>query len=390
MFQTNMWCYMWDLVDEGIDEVLDRLLGEAGVTGISVATFYHSVDQVRPHARISPRSFRSPGGAQFQPQADRYTNTRMRPVVASWLKKGNPLVQLADACQKKGLTLRGWTVCCHSSLMVKKYESCAAKNVFGDIDPTWLCPVNPDVREYLRAMVEDLSENYPFETIELERPSFQERPHSHAHHKVGPELGEVGHWLFNLCFCESCRQAAKDDGIEVEAAAEAASSTLERIYYHGEPLAESTAEIIDQVPALGEYTDWRCAKVTSLVEMVRQSCECRIVIHRAGERLVAAADFKAIGPHCHATLTNCPYPYDDKAIELTISEALEDTGNIGHVELGFSACLPMCPDSATLVRSLSHAARLGVPSVNIYNYGMIPLPRMEWIRQATRYARRES
>lgn len=25
MFQTNMWCYLWDLVDEGIDEVLNRL-----------------------------------------------------------------------------------------------------------------------------------------------------------------------------------------------------------------------------------------------------------------------------------------------------------------------------------------------------------------------------
>ena len=78
MFQTNLWCYLWDLVDEGIDPVLDRLQGEAGATGVSVATCYHSVDQLRPHPGISPRTFRSAGGAQFQPASDRYAATRIR------------------------------------------------------------------------------------------------------------------------------------------------------------------------------------------------------------------------------------------------------------------------------------------------------------------------
>ena len=34
MFQATMRVYLWDLVDEGIDDVLDRLKGEAGITGI--------------------------------------------------------------------------------------------------------------------------------------------------------------------------------------------------------------------------------------------------------------------------------------------------------------------------------------------------------------------
>ncbi|UCD28558.1 MAG: hypothetical protein JSV03_15990 [Planctomycetota bacterium] len=390
MFQTNMWCYLWDLVDEGIDKVLDRLQGEAGITGISVATFYHSVDQLRPHAGVLPKRFLSPGGAQFQPQADRYTGTRIKPAAASWLKKSNPLAKVAEACEKRKLALRGWTVCCHSSLMVSKYSNGAVKNVFGDIDPTWLCPINPDVREYLRAMVEDLSGNYPFETIELERPTFQERPHSHAHYKVGIELGEVGHWLSDLCFCESCRQAAVDDGIDAGAAAKAAGAALEKIFAGGDPLEQSIEEFMGDVPVLSDYVDWRCAKVASLVETIKQSCKCRIVVHRAGGRFVAAADFKTIGPYCDATLSNCPHPYTDQTIDETVNEALKDTGEISHVELGFNAFSPFCPDSATLVRSVSHVAKLGVPSVNIYNYGLIPLSRMEWIRRATRYAGREA
>ena len=209
MFQVNLWCYLWDLVDEGIDQVLDRLKGEAGATGISVATCYHSIDQLRCHPGVSPRTFRSAGGAQFQPDASSYEGTRIRPVVATWLGKRNPLAALADACQKRGLKLRGWTVCCHSSLGVARHPTCAVKDVFGDPNPTWLCPVNPDVREYLRAMVDDLTRNYAFDAIELERPSFDANPHAHAHHKIGFELGDVGRWLYHLCFCESCRQAAE-------------------------------------------------------------------------------------------------------------------------------------------------------------------------------------
>jgi hypothetical protein len=275
-------------------------------------------------------------------------------------------------------------------LMVSKYGNCAVKNVFGDIDPTWLCPVNPDVREYLRAMVEDLSENYPFDGIELERPTFQERVHWHAHHKVGMELGEVGAWLFNLCFCESCRQSAGDDGIDVESAAGSTSAALEKIYADGEPPTQSIGEFIGEWPIVGDYVDWRCARVASLVESIQQSCKCRVVVHRAGGRFVAGADFKSIGPCCDATISNCPDPYMNETIDAVVNEALADTGEVGRVELGFSACWPQCPDSATLVRSVSHAAKLGVGSVNIYNYGLLPLARLEWIRRATRYAGREA
>mgnify|MGYP005863561923 CR=1 FL=1 len=86
-FEINLWCYPWDLVDEGIDRVLDRLQGEAGVTGVSVATHYHAVDQLRPHGSVAPRRFRSAGGAQFQPEAAAYAATRYRPVVAQWLRR---------------------------------------------------------------------------------------------------------------------------------------------------------------------------------------------------------------------------------------------------------------------------------------------------------------
>ncbi len=388
MFQSNLWCYLWDLVDEGIDDTLDRLIGEAGVTGISIATTYHSIDQLRPHPGVTPRRFRSPGGLAFQPHMEKYVDARIRPIIASWLGARNPLTDLGEACAKRGLTLRGWTVCCHSSLLAGRHESCAVKNVFGDIDPTWLCPVNPDVGEYLNLLIEDLCNHYPFETIELERPSFQYRPHVHAHHKVGVELGETGQWLYRLCFCASCRRAAEKDSVDVEAAVHATTRTLEEIFKTGSPRTEIPEHFAAAHPELMDFVDWRCRRVARLIASLRQVCTARLVVHRDGDRYLSATDWPSIARHCDATLSTCPH--DDDTIRSTVETALSDTGDIRHVELGFKATAPDCPDSQTLVRSAATAVAAGVRSINIYNYGLLSLDRLEWIRQTTRYAQREA
>lgn len=389
MFEVNMWTYPWDLVDEGIHQALDQLKGQAGVTGVSLAVTYHSIEQLRPHPGVAPQTFRSPGGAQFQPVPELYAATRIRPVVAGWLKKSNPLAPISEACDKLGLKLRAWTVCCHGSAIVARYPAFAMKDVFGDSSANWLCPVNPDVREYLRALVEDLSTHYLFDTIELERPSFPEKLHSHAHHKTGVVLGPVGEFLYNLCFCESCRQAAKRDGVNVEAAASAATEGLAAILSDRDSEASSRESFLSENPDLAAFVDWRCGQVASLVEMLKQTAECRVVVHRVGDRYMAATDWRAVAGACDGLLAPCSYAGDD-AMKTLVQEVRGDTGNPAGVELSFNACSPQCPSAEAFVSAVAGAAKLGVRSVNIYNYGLLPLKRMEWIRRASRYAQREA
>jgi hypothetical protein len=172
MFNTHVSCHLWDFAAEGIDAVLDRLRGEAGAVGVSVTVCSPRVALFRPHAGVSPRTFRSEGGLQFQPDKSAYGDTRMKPVVAEWLRKVNPLAAVAETCARLGLVLRGRVVCGHSEALVSRFDTAAVKDVFGDIHPAWLCPSNPDVREYLRAVVADLSKSYPFDTLEVAAASF--------------------------------------------------------------------------------------------------------------------------------------------------------------------------------------------------------------------------
>lgn len=389
MFQTNLWCYLWDLVDEGIDDVLDRLKGEAGATGISVAVNYHSVDQIRPHGPAEARRFRSAGGAQFQPNAAHYASTRMRPVVAEWLRKGNPLAAVGDACAKRGMNLRGWLVCTHGSVTVGRYPNCAVKDALGQVSPNWLCPSNLDVREYLRGMVEDLSHNYPFEAIELERATFPTDVHTHYHDKVGVEFGTAGDWLRSLCLCESCRQGGSRDGLDMVKVASRVEELLERVLAGDEPIGQSVEELVDAEPLLEDFAAWRCGQITSLIKLLKTSCRSRLVVHRSGDRFWAGTDFAAIGPQCDALL---PIFYDPdlEVLNKLVHAASKEMGGTDRVELGLSACTPPCSGPDLLVAAMKRAVELGVRSVNVYNYGMIPLSRLEWIHQATRYARREA
>lgn len=389
MFQTNMWTYLWDLVDEGIDQALDRLKGEAGVTGVSLAVTYHSIEQLRPHPGVSPRTFHSPGGAQFQPASELYAASRIRPVVAPWIKKANPLAAVSDGCEKRGLRLRAWTICCHGDAAIVRYPASAMKDVFGDPSATWMCPINPDVREYLRALVEDLTTHYLFDTIELERPSFPEKLHSHAHYKTGVALGPVGEFLYNLCFCESCRQSAKRDGIDVEAAAAIVSKGLETILSDGALKAALPEEFVLSKPDLAAFIDWRCRQVTSLVAMLKQISSRRVVVHRVGDRYMAATDWREVGGACDGLLAPCSYS-GEEAMKTLVQEVSADTGSPAGVELSFNACTPPCPNAETFVSAIAGAAKLGVRSVDVYNYGLLPIQRMEWVRRASRYAQREA
>jgi len=386
--QTNLWSYLWDLVDGGIDDVLDYLQGEMGITGLSVATSYPEIDQLRPRDAIKPRIFRSAGGVQFQPQSAHYHSTRMRPVVAAWLKKSNPLTAVAEACAKRHLRLRAWHVCCDSPVTASRYAGNTVKNVFGDSSRRWLCPANPDVREYLRATVEDLSEHYPFETIELDRLSFPSAKRGMAPLQTGIDLGEMGTWLTDLCFCESCRQSATREGIDVEAASQSAQATLRQLFDTGETTQLPLHEFIADQPALQTYVSWRCEQVTSLVHTIKQACRCRLVVHRKGTSLREATDFTAIAQQCDGLLTSCS-PLEGEMLESQIGSTCQQTGDINRVELGLTACSPACPNYDTLVRAMSEAARQGIRRIGIANYGLLPAPRLAWIRQATRYAQRE-
>ena len=218
----SLWAYVWDVVDEGADSIIPTLKNEIGLNTLSVATCYHSVDHLRVH-RLENNFYSSQAAIYFQPDQSLYKNTRIEPPVSPLAEETNPLRGISDSCEQHGMKLSSWTVCLHNSTIGRNQPEVAQRDVFGN--PCWhaLCPANEDVREYMRALVTDLTTNYNFATVELESCDYQGGRHYHGHEKIGIPLGETDRLLLGLCFCESCRKRAVAEGIDVAAVADSVS-----------------------------------------------------------------------------------------------------------------------------------------------------------------------
>ena len=76
----GMYVYPWDLAEEGIDVVVDRLL-EAGINTVNVTASYHAGKFLRPHAPRRRVMFPDDGTVYFRPSPARYRDTPLRPLM---------------------------------------------------------------------------------------------------------------------------------------------------------------------------------------------------------------------------------------------------------------------------------------------------------------------
>ncbi len=385
MFAVNLECYLWDLLDDGVEQVLDRLKGQVGVTGISVPALCPPLEQLRPHPGSGPHVFRTEGGAMWQADPTFYAGTRLRPSPAGWLRKRDPLNQVAAGCRERGLSLRVAIDACNSPAIVERHPLSAVKDAFGE-PVAWMCPNNPDVREFLSAVLAEWSARGAA-SIELGNAHFPCLRPGHPEAHEGLDLGPQGRWLYSLCFCESCRHLATRDGFEFDALHGLARSRLEHALNEGEPLG-SPADLFEE-PLVAGFLTWRARQIVALHAALRKACSCELVLHQAGTPECDGTDWSALAGLTDRMMVRCVEP-SIHLIEDAISYGLRVAHDPGRIELGLSVGAYACPDSQVLVAGLRHAAARGVAGASLANYGLLPLGRLEWIRNAIRYAQRET
>ena len=247
MFDVRMICYPWDLEDEGVDEVLNRLQGELGVVGVSVFAAGAPACQVRRRPETDPRVFETRGGLFFQPNDSHYVNTRCKPLAAEWLKARNPLAKISEVCRRRDIRFRVLIDTRRMGRFAARFPTLAVKSVFDDVSPERMCFGNSEVRELLRGVIGDLKAQFDPSAVELR---YLDRP---GDGDVGERsgtarlLGEAGRSLLGVCFCESCRRGALDGRVDVEAAHGEARALLGRALAESRPIAGTLAR--DNPPA---------------------------------------------------------------------------------------------------------------------------------------------
>ena len=377
----SLWAYVWDIVDEDIDSIIPTLKNEIGLNTLSVATCYHSVDHLRVH-RLENNFYSSQAAIYFQPDRSLYGNTRIEPPVSPVAEEMNPLRGISDVCERHGMKLSSWTVCLHNSTIGRNHPEVAQRDAFGN--PCWhaLCPANEDVREYMRAVVTDLTTNYNFATVELESCDYQGGRHYHGHEKIGIPLGETDRLLLGLCFCESCRKRGDAEGIDVAAVANGVRSELAASFESGDPIEIEFDEFCDKVPDTRAYLEMRESVVSSLIADIKSVSKASISSMAMGDQRYSGLNTEGVRDIADWFEILC-YTPSQESVEASVKNAADlMNGEVNRVWVGTCAYPPASPNAETLAANVSAVAELGVRAVSFYNYGIMPKRNLQWVKAA--------
>lgn len=155
--ETSLFTFATDLHDEGLDTVLGNLQDRAGVDGLTMAVAYHDARDLFPHNPVHKVRYLEGGAVFFWPDEERYEGLQLQPRVAELARSGDPLGDLCVAASDRGMSVNAWAVFLHNDRLGFSHPECATQNAFGDRYLTDLCPSNPEVRTYARALVSDIA-----------------------------------------------------------------------------------------------------------------------------------------------------------------------------------------------------------------------------------------
>lgn len=402
--ETSAFAFATDLADEGVDAVLDNLQERGGLSGITPAFVYHAARDVFPHNPRRKVHLFDRGEFFFRPDPALYDGLRIQPRVNELAREHDVLADTCRAAEARGLGVHAWTVFLHAD-RPDEYPDCAPKNAFGDPDPADLCPANPDVRAYARAMVADVA-RYEVTTILAESLHFHGLEHGYHHERYFIELGSRARYLLGLCFCDHCLAAARRLGVDGDAVQGSVREELEQVFA-GEASEPSTLEVArDELAAVADgelvaYLDVRAQTVATL------AAEATEIASANGRRFVFLDLAGAAKGYASGRPTGAPaadtawrfgvdlgrlqqactevevlgYAADVERLRFDLEAYRRDLGDC-PVSVALRPSPPDCVAPENLTAKVRLARELGVARVDFYHYGFVRLEALDWIRAA--------
>ena len=379
---SSIYCFATDLADEGIEAVLDNVERRGGLGGVTVAAAYHEGRDVFPHNPVRRVRFLE-SGAVFFPPGRALRGTRLQPPVSA----SAVLPEVVSAADRRGLSVRAWTVFLHNGALAEAHPECAPENAFGDRYVTELCPAHPDARAYARALAAEISE-LGVAGICSEALHYLGLEHGYAHERYFVPLSARVRYLLGLCFCEHCLAAARAAGVDGEAARREAREAIERAFAGedpgGEPERDAYARVREQV-------------VTTLVAEVAEAAgETPLEFIELSGAVKGYADGRPTGDPSPTIAWQLGVEFESVAAACDGIEAMgyaadphwvaRDLDAYGQaaVSVIYRPSTPDCDSPEGLREKVDLARERNLGRVDFYHYGLMRLDALDWIREALR------
>jgi hypothetical protein len=314
--------YPWDLMDEGVERILDTLQEHARCNSTYLVALMHDekrplTDFYYPHNPKRLVYWPEDSRAYWHPDQDFYKNCRIQPRLSDRpeLRGTDWLQRLIDASRKRNM----YTGAELSHTWIDKerlgndFPDVVQKDVYGQpisdrIGPP-ICFNHPDVRAYGIALYTDLVSNYDIDMVQTCIMGLAPGPYA----RNDNELERLFGLAQGGCFCEHCQQRAKDIGLDWK-------GILERLRWIAEgygnlngPAATelallkasstSIAALLMDTPELYEWLKFRINSLTSFYAEIHKACHaCRNDIdvrlnHWTLYPELSGMDLKALSPY---------------------------------------------------------------------------------------------
>lgn len=211
--RRGMRAFIWDLADEGLDNVLDRMVS-SGIDGLYLDLIHHGGRFYCPHNPRHAIVHALDGASYFRPAFECYE--KITPYLHPEYGSGAFLGKAMEAVREFGLAFTATVSLFNNRTISFAHSDCTCVNALGDLMQGMLCPANPAVRIYAQALVEDLTHHLGVETVELRDYAYLShetfRGPSECGISISPSLG----YLMSLCFCPHCRARAEEANIDAD------------------------------------------------------------------------------------------------------------------------------------------------------------------------------
>ena len=403
--RTSAFAFATDLHDEGLATVLENVQGRGGIGGITVAAVYHEGRDLFPHNPVRKVRFLEGGAHFFRADEARYRGLRIQPHVSELAREADVIADLCAKAAGRGLEVHAWTVFLHNDTLGTRHPECAPRNAFGDPYVTDLCPANPDVRAYVRALAGDVA-RLGVTSILSESLHYHPLEHGYAHERYFIELGPLSRYLLGLCFCEHCLAAARNRGVDGEAVRRLARAELERVFAHGG--AEESRDDVsrDELRALagGELDGYVAARQATVASLVAEAAAAArehdasftfmdlsgavkgyATGRPTGDPAPAIAwklgvDVGAVAAAC-GSLAAIGYAADPERLRLDL-EGYRAVADGAELSVALRPMAPDCDSAENLAAKLRVSRELGLARAHFYHYGFMRLETLDLVREA--------